>query len=226
MSLKKILLVEDESNLASVIQLNLELENYEVHVCDNGLHSIEKFKSINPDLVILDVMLPELNGIEVCKQLKKINLEVPVLFLSAKSSGAEKIEGLKSGGDDYLTKPFNLEELILRVQNLLRRLPVNKQEDIFLIDGFLINFSNFTIQNNSKSTIAITNRESKLLKMLVSRDGQVISRDEIIKQLWLPSENPSSRTIDNYILNFRKIFEIGEKKYFHSIRGIGYKFKS
>jgi two-component system alkaline phosphatase synthesis response regulator PhoP len=226
MSLKKILLVEDESNLASAIQLNLELENYEVHVCDNGLHSIEKFKSINPDLVILDVMLPELNGIEVCKQLKKINLEVPVLFLSAKSSGAEKIEGLKSGGDDYLTKPFNLEELILRVQNLLRRLPVNKQEDIFLIDGFLINFSNFTIQNNSKSTIAITNRESKLLKMLVSRDGQVISRDEIIKQLWLPSENPSSRTIDNYILNFRKIFEIGEKKYFHSIRGIGYKFKS
>jgi two-component system alkaline phosphatase synthesis response regulator PhoP len=226
MSLKKILLVEDESNLASVIQLNLELENYEVHVCDNGLHSIEKFKSINPDLVILDVMLPELNGIEVCKQLKKINLEVPVLFLSAKSSGAEKIEGLKSGGDDYITKPFNLEELILRVQNLLRRLPVNKQEDIFLIDGFLINFSNFTIQNNSKSTIAITNRESKLLKMLVSRDGQVISRDEIIKQLWLPSENPSSRTIDNYILNFRKIFEIGEKKYFHSIRGIGYKFKS
>ncbi len=226
MSLKKILLVEDESNLASIIQLNLEIENYEVHVCDNGLNAIEKFKSISPDLVILDVMLPELNGIEVCKQLKKINSEVPVLFLSAKSSGAEKIEGLKSGGDDYLTKPFNLEELILRVQNLMRRLPVNKQEDFFLFDGFLINFSNFTIQDKNNTITAITNRESKLLKMLVSREGQVISRDEIIKQLWLPSDNPSSRTIDNYILNFRKIFEVTEKKYFHSIRGIGYKFKN
>jgi len=224
MSLKKILLVEDESNLASIIQLNLELENYEVHVCDNGLHSIEKFKSISPDLVILDVMLPELNGIEVCKQLKKINSDVPVLFLSAKSNGAEKIEGLKSGGDDYLTKPFNLEELILRVQILMRRLPVNKEEEIFLVDGFLINFTNFTIQNKSNVITAITNRESKLLKILVSREGQVISRDEIIKQLWLPSDNPSSRTIDNYILNFRKIFEVGDKKYFHSIRGVGYKF--
>lgn len=225
MSLKKILLVEDESNLASIIQLNLEIENYEVHVCDNGLNAIEKFKSIGPDLVILDVMLPELNGIEVCKQLKKLNSEVPVLFLSAKSSGAEKIEGLKSGGDDYLTKPFNLEELILRVQNLVRRLPVNKKEDVFLFEQFLINFSNFTIQDKSGSITTITNRESKFLKMLVSREGQVISRDEIIKQLWLPTDNPSSRTIDNYILNFRKIFEVGEKKYFHSIRGIGYKFK-
>ena len=225
MNLKKILLVEDETNLASIIQLNLEMENYDVLVCENGLNSIDKFKSFNPDLVILDIMLPELNGIEVCKQLKKINSDVPVLFLSAKSSGAEKIEGLKSGGDDYLTKPFNLEELILRVQNLLRRLPVNKEDDKFSFDGFVINFTNFTIQDKDKATSPITNRESKLLKMLISREGQVISRDEIIKQLWLPSENPSSRTIDNYILNFRKIFETADKKYFHSIRGVGYKFK-
>ena len=225
MNLKKILLVEDETNLASIIQLNLEMENYDVLVCENGLNSIDKFKSFNPDLVILDIMLPELNGIEVCKQLKKINSDVPVLFLSAKSSGAEKIEGLKSGGDDYLTKPFNLEELILRVQNLLRRLPVNKEDDKFSFDGFVINFTNLTIQDKDKATSPITNRESKLLKMLISREGQVISRDEIIKQLWLPSENPSSRTIDNYILNFRKIFETADKKYFHSIRGVGYKFK-
>jgi two-component system alkaline phosphatase synthesis response regulator PhoP len=226
MSAKKILLVEDEVNLASIIQLNLEMENYEVHTCDNGLHSIDKFKSINPDLVILDIMLPELNGIEVCKQLKKINSQIPILFLSAKSSGIEKIEGLKSGGDDYLTKPFNLEELILRVQNLVRRLPVNKQEDVFTLDEFIINFTNFTIHYKHKLINPITSREFKLLKILTSREGQVISRDEIIKQLWLPSENPSSRTIDNYILNFRKIFEVAEKKYFHSIRGIGYKFKT
>jgi len=224
MELKEILLVEDESNLSSIIQLNLEMENYKVLSCDNGLHAIELFKKNQPDLVILDIMLPELNGIEVCKQIKKINIDVPILFLSAKSSGQEKIEGLKAGADDYLTKPFNLEELILRVQNLLRRIPLKKQEDKFNFDGFEINFTNYTIRNTHQETVTLTNREMKLLKMLISRGGQVISRDEIIKQLWSINENPSSRTIDNFILNFRKIFEKNDVKYFHSIRGVGYKF--
>jgi two-component system alkaline phosphatase synthesis response regulator PhoP len=224
MNSKKILLVEDEANLASIIQLNLSMENYEVLVCDNGLISIEKFKAFRPDLVILDIMLPELNGIEVCKQLKKLNSEIPVLFLSAKSSGAEKIEGLKSGADDYLTKPFNLEELILRVQNLLRRFPVAVQEDKFQFHDFIINFTTYTITDSQQHLITLTNREMKFLKLLVAREGQVISREEIMKQLWTPNENPSSRTIDNYILNFRKIFEKTDAKYFHSIRGVGYKF--
>jgi two-component system alkaline phosphatase synthesis response regulator PhoP len=224
MAFKKILLVEDESNLASIIQLNLEMENYEVLTCDNGLQAVDWFKNHQPDLVILDIMLPELNGIEVCKQIKKINTDVPVLFLSAKSSGSEKIEGLKAGADDYLTKPFNLEELILRVQILLRRFPVKAQEDKYHFHGFEINFINYSISDSQQNSVTLTNREMKLLKMLISREGQVISRDEIMKQLWAVNENPSSRTIDNYILNFRKIFEKNDLKYFHSIRGVGYKF--
>ncbi len=226
MASKLILLVEDENNLASVIKLNLELDGYSVIIADNGQKSVDVFRNLKPDLVILDIMLPELNGIEACKQMKKINSETPILFLSAKSSGADKIEGLKSGGDDYLTKPFNLEELLLRVQILLKRYQSNSKEDKYILSNFSIDFNTFEITDKTGKKIDMPNREMKLLKLLISKEGQVVSRTEIMQQLWNPSENPSARTIDNYILNFRKIFEpeSSETKYFHSIRGVGYKF--
>lgn len=226
MASKLILLVEDENNLASVIKLNLELDGYSVIIADNGQKSVDVFRNLKPDLVILDIMLPELNGIEACKQMKKINSETPILFLSAKSSGADKIEGLKSGGDDYLTKPFNLEELLLRVQILLKRYQSNSKEDKYILSNFSIDFNTFEITDKTGKKIDMPNREMKLLKLLISKEGQVVSRTEIMQQLWNPNENPSARTIDNYILNFRKIFEpeSSETKYFHSIRGVGYKF--
>lgn len=226
MASKLILLVEDENNLASVIKLNLELDGYSVIIADNGQKSVDVFRNLKPDLVILDIMLPELNGIEACKQMKKINSETPILFLSAKSSGADKIEGLKSGGDDYLTKPFNLEELLLRVQILLKRYQSNSKEDKYVLSSFSIDFNTFEITDKTGKKIDMPNREMKLLKLLISKEGQVVSRTEIMQQLWNPTENPSARTIDNYILNFRKIFEpeSSETKYFHSIRGVGYKF--
>lgn len=226
MASKLILLVEDENNLASVIKLNLELDGYSVIIADNGQKSVDVFRNLKPDLVILDIMLPELNGIEACKQMKKINSETPILFLSAKSSGADKIEGLKSGGDDYLTKPFNLEELLLRVQILLKRYQSNSKEDKYILSNFSIDFNTYEITDKTGKKIDMPNREMKLLKLLISKEGQVVSRTEIMQQLWNPNENPSARTIDNYILNFRKIFEpeSSETKYFHSIRGVGYKF--
>ncbi len=223
---KKILLVEDEIALAELIKLNLTIEGYEVLHTENGKKAVELFKQKNPGLVILDVMLPELNGIEVCKQLKKLKPEVPVLFLSAKSSGNDRIEGLKSGADDYLTKPFNLEELLLRVQILNKRFPGTEKEDVYTFNSFEINFSSFEVKTKSGQKIELSNREIHLLKLLISRENQVVSRNDIIMNLWTPDENPSARTIDNYILNFRKIFEEDSKqpRYFHSIRGVGYKF--
>ncbi|MDP2387964.1 MAG: response regulator transcription factor [Bacteroidota bacterium] len=223
---KKILLVEDEITLADLIKLNLTIEGYEVLHTENGKKAIEIFKQKNPGLVILDIMLPELNGIEVCKQLKKLKPEVPVLFLSAKSSGNDRIEGLKSGADDYLTKPFNLEELLLRVQILNKRFPGIEKEDVYTFNNFEINFSSFEVQVKNGQKIELSNREIHLLKLLISRENQVVSRNDIILNLWTPDENPSARTIDNYILNFRKIFEEDSKqpRHFHSIRGIGYKF--
>lgn len=224
---KKILLVEDETSLADLIRLNLSIEGYEVIHTENGKKAIELFKQKSPGLVILDVMLPELNGIEVCKQLKKLRPEVPVLFLSAKSSGNDRIEGLKSGADDYLTKPFNLEELLLRVQILSKRFTGGK-EDVYHFKGFEINFSSFEVHLKNGEKVEMSNREIHLLKLLISLENQVVSRNDIILKLWTPDENPSARTIDNYILNFRKLFEEDSKqpKHFHSIRGIGYKFTS
>jgi two-component system alkaline phosphatase synthesis response regulator PhoP len=225
---RRILVVEDELNLASLIKLNLSIEGYVVEHTENGKKAVELFKQHNPDLVILDIMLPELNGLDACRQMKKIKPEIPVLFLSAKSTGSDRIEGLKSGADDYLTKPFNLEELLLRVQILLKRYPGSEKDDTYSFGSFTINFSSFEILLKDGSKVILPNREMHLLKLLTSRENQVVSRDEIMKNLWTPDENPSSRTIDNFILNFRKIFEEDTKNphYFHSVRGIGYKFTS
>jgi two-component system alkaline phosphatase synthesis response regulator PhoP len=225
---RRILLVEDELNLASLIRLNLSIEGYAVEHTENGKKAVELFKQQTPDLVILDIMLPELNGLDACRQMKKIKPEIPVLFLSAKSAGNDRIEGLKSGADDYLTKPFNLEELLLRVQILLKRYPGSEKEDTYSFGPFTINFSSFEILLRDGSKVLLPNREMHLLKLLTSRENQVVSRDEIMKNLWTPDENPSSRTIDNFILNFRKIFEEDTKnpRFFHSVRGIGYKFTS
>ena len=225
MSKKRILYVEDDETLAFLTSDNLE-QHFEVTHCNNGKEAFQLFCKEPFDLCVLDIMLPELNGIEACKQMKKINSETPILFLSAKSSGADKIEGLKSGGDDYLTKPFNLEELLLRVQILLKRYQSNSKEDKYILSNFSIDFNTFEITDKTGKKIDMPNREMKLLKLLISKEGQVVSRTEIMQQLWNPNENPSARTIDNYILNFRKIFEpeSSETKYFHSIRGVGYKF--
>jgi two-component system alkaline phosphatase synthesis response regulator PhoP len=223
---RNILLVEDEENLASVIKLNLQLEHYEATHIVNGKDAVTNFQQKDYDLVILDIMLPEMNGFEVCKTLKKIKQDVPVLFISAKSSSIDKIEGLKLGADDYLVKPFDLEELLLRIRILLKRYPQKNINELFTFNGGEINFSTFEVKDFNGIIHNLSNREIQLLKILTDKKNQVVSRDEILEQLWSTTENPSSRTIDNYILNFRKIFEpdSSENKYFHSLRGIGYKF--
>ncbi|MFL5752407.1 MAG: response regulator transcription factor [Bacteroidia bacterium] len=226
MSRKHILVVDDEENLQSIIRLNLEIDNHIVTISDNGRKALDLVKSKHFDLVILDVMLPEMDGFTVCKKIKKSHPDLPVLFLTAKGTSGDKIEGLKLGADDYLSKPFNLEELLLRVQNLLKRYSSKNANPVFTFDGYTINFSTFEVRNPEGKTETLSNREIQLLKLLVDHKNEVISRDEILEKLWTPDENPSSRTIDNYILNFRKLFgeHPREPKYFHSIRGIGYKF--
>lgn len=226
MNKKQILVVDDEENLLSIIKLNLEIDNHTVTTSDNGKKALDLVKSKAFDLVILDVMLPEMDGFTLCKKIKKIYPELPVLFLTAKGTSNDKIEGLKLGADDYLSKPFNLEELLLRVQILLKRYSGKSSNPVFSFDNFEINFSTFQVKKYGETIETLSNREIQLLKLLVDNRNEVISRDEILEKLWMPDENPSARTIDNYILNFRKLFEENPKepKYFHSIRGVGYKF--
>jgi two-component system alkaline phosphatase synthesis response regulator PhoP len=222
--MKRILLAEDEEHIRDSVKLNLELEGFYVIATGNGNEAIELNRRQAFDLVILDVMMPGSDGFEVCRILKQQNAATPVLFLTALSDSASRIQGLKLA-DDYLPKPFNLEELILRVKNLLKRAP-EVQADTFSFDRFEIDFLSFEIRSGGQVIETLSQRECQLLKILTARANEVVSRDELLEKLWSASENPSARTIDNYILNFRKIFEKKprEPQFFHSIRGVGYKF--
>ena len=210
--------------------MNLELDGYAVTTAITGTEALKTFKKAHFDLVVLDVMLPEMDGFDVCEEIRKENTQVAILFLTAKSSGEERIQGLKLGADDYLTKPFNLEELLLRVQILLKRnnalFASTILADVYTFAHNQINFNTFEIKGVDGQTQEITKREIALLKLLIEKAGTVVSREEILDKVWGTDVYPSSRSIDNYILAFRKYFEIKQKEpqHFHSIRGVGYKF--
>ncbi len=225
--MQKICLVEDEKSLSEMIRLNLEMDGFQVDIYDNGQtakNSIIKIASY--DLVILDVMLPKVSGLDLCKDLRKLS-NVPILFLSAKGTTVDRIAGLKLGANDYLPKPFDLEELLLKVQILLKRNEIEQEEEL-TIGTKTVHFSTFEIKDNASSEIIIlSKKEIDLLKLFAEKDGLVVSRDEILDKVW-GDQFPTSRTIDNYILSFRKTFENDPKNplFFHSIRGVGYKFTS
>jgi len=229
-NLPRILLVEDEENLQEAIKMNLELENYEVEVADNGRAALKTFRDQRFNLVILDVMIPELNGFEVCEQIRLEDMETPILFLTAKDTSQDRINGLKKGADDYLTKPFNLEEFMLRVKVLLKHsYKGTENEQTFTSYEFgqnKVNFSNFLATTHSGSDVNLTQKEVKLLKLLIDRKGEVVSRQQILQSVWGYDVFPSTRTIDNFILNFRKYFEVDPKNpaHFYSVRGVGYRF--
>lgn len=225
----RILLVEDEESLLDAIKLNLELEGYSVTPVMNGRKALDEIKAKRFDLVILDVMLPEVDGFTICQTVRLENNEVPILFLTAKNSAEDRIFGLKIGGDDYLTKPFNLEELLLRVQILLKR--SNKGVPDAELSNYQfgqcsVNFLTYEVVDKDGNKHTLSKKEIMLLRLLIERKNQVVSREQILETIWGYDVYPSTRTIDNYILTFRKLFEENprEPMYFHSIRGVGYKF--
>ena len=225
-----ILLVEDEENLQEALKLNLELEGYEVTSSYDGADALKQFQQEYFDLIILDVMLPELDGISVCETIRLSNNEVPILILSARNSSADRVLGLKKGADDYLTKPFNLEELLLRVSKLLRKSEqiAIKQTlpEIFEFGNNKIDFKALVCSNKSEELIPISKRECMLLKLLIENKNEVVTREKILQAVWGYNVYPTTRTIDNFILSFRKYFEEDSRnpQYFHSVRGVGYKF--
>ncbi len=223
----RILLVEDEEHIRDVVKMNLELEDYEVISTDNGKDAFKYFKGQHFDLIILDVMLPEVDGFQLCEQIRLENLDVPIMFLTAKDSSIDRIMGLKKGADDYLVKPFNLEELLLRVNNLIKRTSKDPADtpDVVTFGRNTINFVTFEAENG-KDTFNLTKKEAMLLKLLIDRKNEVVSRQQILQAVWGYDVYPSTRTIDNFILSFRKKFEEEPKhpKYFLSVRGVGYKF--
>ncbi len=225
-----ILLVEDEENLHEALKLNLELEGYEVTSAYDGVKALKAFQSEYFDLIILDVMLPEMDGISVTETIRLSNTEVPILILSAKNSSVDRVTGLRKGADDYLTKPFNLEELLLRVQKLIdKNKKLQDKETVSDSYSFGKNSIDFKAQiaiNKKGEKINLSKKEVMLLKLLIENKNDVVTREKILQAVWGYNVYPTTRTIDNFILNFRKYFETDSRnpKYFHSIRSVGYKF--
>ena len=225
-----VLVAEDEESLREALKLNLELEGYEVTAVETGPAVLKTVKSEYFDIIILDIMLPDMDGITVCETIRMQHNDVPILFLSARNSSADRVEGLKKGGDDYLTKPFNLEELLLRVDKLITKNKKIKEPqsvgDTYEFDGCKIDFSAHDCIDKDGAHQELSKKEAALLKLLIEHEGDVISREQILQIVWGYNVYPTTRTIDNFILNFRKYFERDSRnpRHFHSIRGIGYKF--
>jgi two-component system, OmpR family, alkaline phosphatase synthesis response regulator PhoP len=228
----RILLVEDEESLHRMLRLNLESEGYTVVSAMDGLEGLEKAQQQAFDLLVLDVMLPGTDGFSLCQTLRLEGNGTPVLFLSAKGSGKDRIEGLKIGGDDYLPKPFDLEELLLRVGKLIRRKEEGSRSILELEEFSFgpnhVDFKGFKIKDRKGVEHELSRKEMMLLRLLVQKEGEVVSREEILEKIWGYDVFPNTRTIDNFLLSFRKYFEEDSRQpiYFQSIRGVGYRFTS
>lgn len=223
----RILLVEDEDQIRKLVRMNLQMEGYEVIEAVDGPQALQIIQNQHFDLILLDIMLPEINGFQICEQVRLRNKKVGIIFLSARDSTEDRIMGLKLGADDYITKPFNLEELLLRVQNLVKRSSEERktQLETYSFGGNHINFATFEA-SGIEENFTLTKKEVMLLQMLIEHKNEVVSRNQILQNVWGYDVYPSTRTIDNFIMAFRKYFEPDPKtpKYFHSIRGVGYKF--
>ncbi|HVZ25674.1 MAG TPA: response regulator transcription factor [Sediminibacterium sp.] len=225
-----ILLVEDEEHLHEALKLNLEMEGYEVSSAYTGNEALKMINQAYFDLIIMDIMLPEMDGLSITETIRVANNEVPVLMLSARNSGADRVAGLRKGADDYLTKPFNLEELLIRVEKLIHKSKKMQEkegvEDVYVFGNNKIDFKAQEAITWSQVRVALSKKEAMLLKLLIENKGDVVTREKILQVVWGYNVYPTTRTIDNFILNFRKYFETDSRhpRYFHSVRGVGYKY--
>ncbi len=221
----KILLVEDEESLARGLQFNLEAEGYQVILASDGEQALSLLKAMDYDLIILDVMLPYHNGFEIAQFVRSKNEQLPILFLTARKTPKDRIKGFKLGADDYLTKPFSLDELLLRVQRILKRKswylpPANEP---LHIGQWELDVQNLQLISKEK-TITLTQLEAHVLGYLLSKRGQVVSRQELLAKVWQTDAQIETRTVDIFIARLRKYLDDDptNPKWIKSVRGIGY----
>ena len=224
--MKKILIIEDEKDMVTGLKFNLEARDYTVIVAYDGETGYQKALREKPDLVILDIMLPKLNGYEVCKSLKKEIPDLPIIMLTAKSQEAEIVTGLELGADDYITKPFSVLELLARIKALFRRANSGSEiPEIYRFGNLEINFKKYEARKKGEP-LKLSPREYELLKCFIEREGEIVSRDELLNQVWGYDSIPDTRTIDAHIAKLRRKIEDKpeEPKIIVTIHGIGYKF--
>lgn len=224
----RLLLVEDEDALRSTLRLNFELEGYEVTTVASGPDALQRLRGAHYDVVVMDVMLPGMDGFTVVETIRLEGNATPVLFLTARTGPVDRIRGLKAG-EDHLGKPFELEELLLRVAKLVDRSSgksVDTVLDSYSFGDNEVDFQRYEVRGQGGLCKALSQREMMLLRLLVEREGEVVSREEILQKVWGYNVFPTTRTVDNFIVGFRKYFEPDPRdpRHFHSIRGVGYKF--
>lgn len=227
--MRKILLVEDDPNLADGLLMNLEGEGYEVVHVSHGDQVLEEFNRGNFELLLLDIMLPGMDGLTICRKIRAGGSTVPILFITARDQTEQKVEGLLAGGDDYITKPFEVAELLARIQGIFRRqawlASPDTLDDSLEFDGRYINFKTYQAKGPS-GTHDLTRKECMVMKYLVERKGEVVTRDQLLDGVWGYNIYPTNRTIDNFILKLRKVFEDDPANpvYIETVRGAGYRF--
>jgi DNA-binding response OmpR family regulator len=225
----KILLVEDEKHLAKGLSYNLEKEGYQVTVAEDGLAALDCLREDSFDMMILDLMLPKLGGMEVVKKVRETNIRFPVLMLTAKTTDEDRTLGLEAGADDYITKPFHLPELLLRVKGILRRKdwyqePVRSLE-YFEFDNMWVDF-NTGKAKGCDGEFYLTSKEVLVMNLLIVNRGNAVSREELLEKVWGYSPNTETRTVDNFISRLRKYFEKKPQtpRYIVTVREKGYQF--
>jgi DNA-binding response OmpR family regulator len=222
---KTILVIEDEPHIALGLKDALEFEGFRVFTAGNGRDGLALAKQEKPNAVLLDLMLPDMNGYQICEELRRQDAFVPILMLTAKSQEADKIRGLDVGADDYVTKPFSIGELIARIRALFRRINRPAEVHLFSIGSSVVNVSAHTVTRDGKRPETLSFYEVELLRLLHERAGQPVSREEILNKIWGLDATPTNRTIDNFIVKLRKKLEKRPDKPEHilTVYGFGYK---
>jgi two-component system alkaline phosphatase synthesis response regulator PhoP len=223
----KILIIEDEEDLVKGLKLNLVDEGYEVDYTLDGNEGLVKALKDKPDLILLDIMLPGMNGLEICKELRRNKVDIPILMLTAKGEEIDKVIGLEIGADDYISKPFSIRELLARIKAHLRR--ENRGGEtvplIFQLETMTVDFGHYKIIRKDDE-IDLTSLEVDVLRYLIAKDGKVVSRDDLLDKIWGYEKYPTTRTIDNHILKLRKKIEIdpNHPRHILTVYGGGYRF--
>lgn len=224
-----ILLVEDEESMAAGIEFNLREEGYTVIRARDGREAIRRFRDAAASLVILDIMIPYMDGFEVAGAIREMDPQIPILMLTARTAPADRVRGLESGADDYMTKPFHLKELLLRISGMLKRKSWYRR---FLPDTIVYTFGRNTVNfadlrcTSGKKEIRLTPLEAALLRYFVGNRGKVISRGELLENVWNVDTGVETRTVDNFVHRLRRYFELdpSDPRYLRSVRGAGYVF--
>jgi len=223
----RILVVDDETHLADGIRENLQAEGYDTAVAYDGAAGLDLIRAERFDLAILDVMMPEMDGLELCGSMRRDGIQTPVLFLTVKGGLEDRVRGFEAGGDDYLTKPFHLKELLLRVAAILRRGRwYEESQDTIEFGGNRIDFKTYQARAWDGTEHNLTHKEAMIVQALAERAAEIVTREEILDRVWGYEVFPSTRTIDNFIVRIRKRFERDPERpaHFHTVRGVGYRF--